>query len=260
MSLEPEDPHDENGIPLFRVRHQNYYHPVYLFETSLSLISNYLTTQNTAYLERAVLYSMKMVELADDKHDGTLFFPYRFDNRLKAKIRGETVLVKAPWYSGMAQGQALSVFCRLYTLTRKEEYLSIARKVFRSFLVLERENGPWFVHIDSNSNLWIEECPVPVKATILNGFIYGIYGLYEYCQVTNDETAKILFQAAVTTIETHIHRYRNKGNLSWYSLDNFHITTPEYHQCHIDQLEMLYKMTGNFYFHVMSRRFYEDYH
>ena len=256
---DPQDPHDEKGIPLFRVNHQNHYHPVYLFETSLHLISNYFSTQNKKYLDLAAYYSMTMVKMAHE-FKGALFFPYPFDNRLKAKERGKYVLIKAPWYSGMAQGQALSVFCRLYNLTRKQEYLDIARKVFKSFLFLEGKENPWYVQIDSNSYLWIEECPVPEHATILNGFIFGIYGLYEYYQVTRDETAKTLFQAATTTVEAHIHRYRNKGDLSWYSLDNFHKTVPKYHACHVEQLEMLYKMTGNFFFHVMSLRFREDYH
>ena len=34
----------------------------------------------------------------------------------------------APWYSGMAQGQALSAFIRLYNVTNDDSYLKISSK------------------------------------------------------------------------------------------------------------------------------------
>jgi hypothetical protein len=259
--LKPSGPVDGQGIPLYLYKDQGYfYHPVFLFQKMLRLISSFIKTGKEVYLERADLYARKMVELADE-YNGALFFPYEFNNKLKGKKPGEKLIyVKAPWYSGMAQGHALSVFSRLYCLTKKKEYLEIARKIFKSFLIIERKNGPWIVYVDKRSYLWIEECPVPEKVTILNGFIFGIYGIYDYYQATKDELSKALFQAAVTTVKRHLHLFRNKGDRSWYSLGNSHKTTITYHNVHISQLKMLYSMTGDEFFKNMAWRFYKDAH
>jgi hypothetical protein len=252
---------DKQGIPLYNYQNRGYYYqPVFLSQKTLHLLSSYINSEERAYLKRADLYARKMVELADE-YDGALFFPYEFDNPLSKKgPGGERIVMKAPWYSGMAQGQALSVFSRLYSLTKNEEYLEIAHKIFNSFLCRERKDSPWVVYVDKKSYLWIEECPNEDRINILNGFIFGIYGIYDYYQLTRDERSKILFQAAVTTIKRYIHLFRNPGDRSWYCLGKFHKTTPLYHNVHVEQLEMLYKMTGDEYFMKMSLRFYRDAH
>jgi hypothetical protein len=259
--LKTKEPTDKDGIALYNYKDKGlYYQPVFLCLKALHFISSYIISNEKAYLKRADRYARKMVELAD-KHNGALFFPYKFDNPLsKKRPGGEQIVMKAPWYSGMAQGQALSVFSRLYSLTKNQEYLEIAHKIFKSFLLREREDSPWVVYVDKKSYMWIEECPDKDRINILNGFIFGIYGVYDYYQVTKDERSKILFQAGVKTVKRYIHFFRNPGDRSWYCLGKFHKTTPKYHNVHVKQLEMLYRMTGDEYFLKMSRRFYRDYH
>lgn len=79
----------------------------------------------------------------------------------------------------MAQGQALSAFTIGYLLTNKEEYIELVRKVLFSFTRLYNRDDPWFVYVDQNNYLWIEEYPDSPPSHVLNGFIYAIFGLYD---------------------------------------------------------------------------------
>ena len=40
-----------------------------------------------------------------------------------------------PWYSGLAQGQGISVLCRAYKTTGNDKYLDSIKKAYRSFLI-----------------------------------------------------------------------------------------------------------------------------
>jgi hypothetical protein len=172
----------------------------------------------------------------------------------------ETDVMIAPWSSGMAQGDVLSVFVRLYEATGKAEYLEVAHETFQSFTRFHGESTPWTVRVDSSDFYWIEEYPFEEGTQVLNGFIYGLSGLYDYYILTGDDTAKQLVRAALTTLNHYLPEYRDEGNASYYCL--YHkINSPKYHiKDHLPQLEYLYKISGDPYFNTMYDLFYADYH
>lgn len=121
------------------------------------------------------------------------------------------------------------------------------------------DSHPWTVFIDENKYYWIEEYPWIEYTQALNGFIYAIYGLYEYYLLTNDFYCKVLLQAAITTIRHNIQKYRIENAISYYCLRHKgQIAT--YHMFHIEQLQMLYKITGDTFFRETADLFYNDYH
>jgi heparosan-N-sulfate-glucuronate 5-epimerase len=106
--------------------------------------------------------------------------------------------LKAPWYSGLAQGQGISLLVRAHRETGNPEYLSAAERAFTSFLVPTDEGGVTFT--DEQGNLWFEEYIVSPPTHILNGFIWANWGVYDYFLATADPTAQNLFQLAVKTL------------------------------------------------------------
>src|SRR6185437_863165 len=63
--------------------------------------------------------------------------------------------LKAPWYSGLAQGQGISVLVRAYRETGRKDYLDAATEAARAFHAEVSQGG--VACRDANNNLWIEE-------------------------------------------------------------------------------------------------------
>jgi hypothetical protein len=251
-SLDVNYPTDAQGIIIFIHQGKEHYHPVQIAQKILSLLGSYNQTNNSEYLNRAKLFAQKLIEISFESKDA-IYFPYNFDFPLHG-IEEEKMI--APWYSGMAQGQALSAFVRLYKITGENKYLAISDKIFRSFTHFKGENEPWIVYVDKAGYLWIEEYPMEVPAHALNGFIFGIYGLYDYYLLKRDIPSKQLLQASITTIRQYISEFRNEGDISFYDL-KYKTKSVTYHRIHIHQLAMLYKITGDDYFRTMSDNFYQ---
>ena len=109
-----------------------------------------------------------------------------------------------PWYSGLAQGQGLSVLCRAYKET-KTQIFKIFRKV-ESLKINVKDGGVMFK--DSKNNIWIEEYIMQNTPThILNGFIWGLWGVYDYWLLTNDKKVNELFLEYINTLENNINSY-----------------------------------------------------
>jgi hypothetical protein len=96
--------------------------------------------------------------------------PYHFD------FKG----MKAPWYSGMTQGTAVSFLLRYYQLTKNKDALDLSEKLINLLLKPEKEGGT--IGRTAEGGMWIEEYPRSTGAkSVLNGFINGFVGLHEYC-------------------------------------------------------------------------------
>ena len=246
---------DENGIAMKKMRGKKYYSPVRISQYILNYLAEFEESNDPTFLNKAELFAKKLLDISYIT-DESIYFPYNFDWFLH---NNKHDILEKPWYSGMAQGQALSVFVRLYKVTNNKEYLDIAEKVFNSFLYTKNIGyDPWTVYIDEEGYYWIEEYPCEVPTHVLNGFIHGFFGLYDYYLLTNDNLCKKLMKVSLTTIYFFIDRYRNKNNLSYYCLK--HKSKYEsYHIIHIDQLKILYKITGEYRFKLFSNFLYSDY-
>ena len=152
----------------------------------------------------------------------------------------------SPWHSGLAQGQGLSVLCRAYRATENNKYLDSIEKVYQSFLVDVRNGGVTFK--DKQGNIWIEEYIMEKNPThILNGFIWGLWGIYDYWLLTKNKDIEELFYKYIKTIECNIKEY-DIGYWSLYELSKLPIhmrASIFYHKLHIVQLDILFKMTNN---------------
>lgn len=233
-------------------------HPVRLAMASFLYLDSYRNTGTASYLTAAVTAAEAL--LADSVVVGEArFFPYRFDHNV---VGDSAYRLTAPWYSGMAQGQALSAFVRLYQVTGEERWRTAADEVFASLRVGPNRDTPWVSWVDGSGNLWLEEYPNPIPARsekVLNGHFYAAYGLYDYWQVTGDAAALDLFNGAIATLErTVLTQFRRPGRASVYSLEHRY-PTATYHTLHEEGMVTLYRLTGLPVFATAAHRYREDF-
>jgi hypothetical protein len=152
--------------------------------------------------------------------------------------------LKAPWYSALAQGQGISLLVRAHLETSRTAYLDAAQRAFASFLNTVDRGG--VVYVDDNGQTWLEEYVVSPPTHILNGFIWATWGVYDYFLATGDSRAQHLFDQAVRTLSANLQHY----DLGFWSLYEHSgtwlkmLASPFYHNLHIVQLEVLYRLTG----------------
>jgi len=151
--------------------------------------------------------------------------------------------LKAPWYSGLAQGQAVSVLVRAYQESGEERYRSAAEGAMASFHTLVAEGGVAFT--DEHGDLWFEEYIVSPPTHILNGFIWAAWGVYDYFLGTGDNAARELFSRAVQTLLHNLNRF-DFGFWSLYEQSGTRlpmVASAFYHQLHIVQLRVMHHLT-----------------
>lgn len=153
--------------------------------------------------------------------------------------------LKAPWYSGLAQGQGISLLVRAHVETGIPEYLNSAQRVFNSFLKPTSEGGVVFV--DELQCSWIEEYIVFPPTHILNGFIWAAWGIRDYFLATKDGNAEELFKQAVQTLLANLYKY-DLGFWSLYEQSGTRLpmlASSFYHKLHVVQLRVLSRLTGD---------------
>lgn len=165
-------------------------------------------------------------------------------------------LLKSPWYSALSQGQGLSLLVRAHLETGDERYREAARRALEPFTKSLDHGG--VAYTDDRGNLWFEEYIVsPHPPThVLNGFIWAIWGLYDFFLATGDRLANELFKASVHTLETNLRLYEI-GFWSLYEQSGTRlkmIASVFYHHLHVVQLHVMHELTGKRVFREFARR------
>ncbi len=246
------DHFDQDSVPMISYGGTLYYHPVYTSSLGIAFVDGKIRTGRGYYLDLAERIANRLV-LNSKEYNDKFLFPYNFNYSYSDNP------LPGPWYSGMAQGRLLTLFTRLYNVTDDSKYLAWADSTFESLKLLKSENEEeeWVSYIDEEQYFWIEEYPVPELVHVLNGFIYATFGIYDYYLATEKEEALHLLRASITTIENYIENYRNPGGISFYDL-NDRSQKEFYHGVHINQLNLLHKITGEIYFKEMADNFESD--
>ena len=245
---------DSLGIPLFHYQGKDYYHPVNIAQKIFPLLNSYVITNDSLYLQRAELFTKLLID-SSHLYYGARFFPYQFDYQMHAN---ELIILNKPWYSGMAQGHILTVLSRLFQYTQNPKYAQWANETFNSFYRYCKIHNPWIIYQDQNQFLWIEEYPMTSPDHTLNGFIFAIYGLYDYYLTFHYNNCLKLLQQSITTIHHYMEMFRYPDGISYYCLKHKHQDSI-YHTIHINQLNFLYRLTEELDFKIMADSLYVDY-
>ncbi|MBI2632908.1 MAG: hypothetical protein HYW78_00770 [Parcubacteria group bacterium] len=276
-------PFDSNGIPLLNYHGEigAQYNPIAIAHYGLAHFNIYKKTGDQSSFEKTKKQADWLVENLKPNIYGISVWHHYFDFDYDPPLR-------APWYSGLAQGQGISLLLRVYQETKDDRYYQTALNASESFFkhideggVLyvdekndigltrldaiqgksEERNKPYYTHTvlstaafdaevrqrSKSYDKWIEEYIVSPPTHILNGFIWGLWGIYDLWLFTKENKYKNLFDDSIATLLKNIHRYDN-GFWSLYQLKHKKLlrmlASPFYHRLHIIQLKILYKMTS----------------
>jgi hypothetical protein len=258
---------DADGVIQYRPDwdEPGYDQPVTQIQFGLGCITSYRNetdaTRKALFLERAKAQAGRLIETRLEAR-GAWYFPYPFDF---SHSTHSGVDYQAPWYSGMAQGEAISLFIQLSGLeglTEEERtlYRAAADGAFASLLLAD-DGTPWVVNRNSAGYLWIQEYPGSTPGAgdyTYNGMIFAMFGLWDYIEATGNELAVALFDGACTTIDRYFPLLRNLRWISYYC-QTHRIPTSSYHQHHINLLRQLHWQTGSPRFARMTDQLTDDY-
>ena len=236
--------HDADGVLVSLWNNEYHYHPLQVSDKALWYLAGYQQTSDERYLDFVYLYARKLAEVGI-REDNGIYLPYTFDFALH--VGREYDVMMAPWYSGLAQGAALSFFSRAFETIADPYLKGIADSLFNTFLLMDTESDAWTACVDSLGYYWIEEYPFSPKTHVLNGFLTAIFGLHDYFLITRDERCRILFQASCTTIAGYLNDYRNPGDMSYYCLQH-RKPSLAYHPLAIRQLRYMTDITSDPFF------------
>ena len=244
--LGPEDVH---GIPLldYRGRIGLQYNPIAIAQWGLGNYNCFSQTASFGARMKFLRASNWLCDRLERNLFGLHVWNHYFDWEYRQTLR-------APWYSGLAQGQGISLLVRAHAETGDRKYLNAASLAFASFLADVASGG--IVFCDSDQNIWFEEYIVSPATHILNGFIWAAWGVYDYFLATGSREAMRLFGAAVKTLHANLARY-DLGFWSRYELSGTFlpmIASRFYHRLHITQLRVMHKITSeNIFEHYAAK-------
>lgn len=145
--------------------------------------------------------------------------------------------------AGMTQGLAVSFLIRSMNagFLSKEVCMQTTKKAIQFMLSDE------IVSIHDNKKL-IEEFYSP-GVSILNGSIFALYGLYDYCMTFGDMKC---FHEYINALKILLSQYK-LGYWSYYDMHGT-ITSKFYHQLHIDMMIVLYHLTNESIFREYAEK------
>lgn len=161
--------------------------------------------------------------------------------------------LKAPWYSGLTDGMALTLLCRAYVLTKDLRYKSAAFGLYES-LVKPIDKGGSLISLE-NGDPWIEEyvdsrLPDHLQSKVLNGMIYATFGVIDF------ENTFSVDKPVASRLLKSIRNNINEFDLGWWtSYDRIGtVANLKYHHVHIGLLDDLYSITNDPYFLTLKQK------
>lgn len=232
-------PYDGSGIPLLDYGGTigKQYNPIAIAQYGLGNYNLYRRDKADERCHKFLRAADWLVTNIEVNAAGVPVWHHHFDWEYRSPLR-------APWYSGLAQGQGISLLVRAFQETRDPRYLLASQNAFRVFTLGTHEGG--VCYRDEAGNLWVEEYLVEPPSHILNGFLWASWGIYDYALLTEEEMAFHLFKQATETLAANLFRF-DTGYWSLYELSPTRLpmlASPFYHRLHIAQLQAMYKLTG----------------
>lgn len=244
-----QGPYDSTGIPMldYHGRIGVQYNPIAIAQWGLGNHDLFRQTGRSNRKEKFLCASEWLCKNLEQNPQMIWVWNHHFDWEYRTTLR-------APWYSGLAQGQGISLLLRAYKETGDIRFSNAAERVFAAFCRPMAEGGVAFT--DERGDLWFEEYIVSPPTHILNGFIWAIWGVYDYFLFSGDQTAGDLFQKSVQTLYRNLPHY-DFGFWSLYEQPGTWIpmvASPFYHRLHIIQLQVMHRLTeGNLFLEYAER-------
>jgi hypothetical protein len=232
-------PHDDAGIPMLDYLGAigPQYNPIAIAQYGLGNFNLYLKSGSTERREKSLKIADWLVDNLETNPGGFWVWNHHFDFEYRTPLR-------APWYSGLAQGQGISLLVRLFAETKDDRYIDAARRAFKCMQADVSEGGVIFT--DEAGHRWIEEYIVDPPTHILNGFMWASWGVYDLALATRDVAVRKVWEDSLTTLKENLKLF-DAGYWSLYEQSGTRLkmmASPFYHRLHIVQLRVMAKLTG----------------
>jgi hypothetical protein len=226
-------PLDRHGVPLVQYASGPAYNPVTTAQYGLAQ----WTIGRRFHARPRIRVALRMADwLVRRQEQSSGTWLYRFD--YTAPGAG---LLRRPWSSALAQGQALSLLRRAYHRTGARRYLDAIGRALRPLRISVPRGGllrRW------HGLPFYEEYPTAAAPTyVLNGFQQTLLGLYDVADVS--PVAARLFGRGIKTLVCMLPLYDLGDGRSTYSLAHLYWAsapqpaTPSYHLSHVGMLLLL---------------------
>ena len=197
-------PFDTGGVPLLDYRGEigRQHNPIAIAQYGLARFNRWGRTasicDHSAWLRAATWLERELVP----NSFGVPVWMHHFDWPYRQ-------LLKAPWYSGLAQGSGLSMLVRAAQTTGQKRFVEAAHQAFESMRLDTARGG--VLATDDRGRIWIEEYLVDPPSHILNGFVWALWGVYDYARWSDSQEAKHLFDRCVSHDRNRPVRLRHRA-------------------------------------------------
>lgn len=231
------------------------YNPWAVGHYALASFQKYLQTRNENYYAQFLRCAHWLIDRAEYRQDGSAVWTYDFS---LVEIHSK------PWISALAQAHAISVLLRAFLSTENGKFLETAEKAFVPFTL--PVGGGGVQTMDGEGGIFFEEDASLHVPYILNGFIFALFGIYDFASLKNGRAWE-LWDKGLDTLRRYLPSY-DIGFFSLYNLSSPHqkrlrnVASLFYHLVHIRQLQVLYTLTKETLFHEYANRwtvYLEDY-
>lgn len=223
-----------------------HYNPAYVCWFALINLNRYFNEKNEKYLEN-FWKQVNWLEKNRKEINNSNVWYYNFNYKIFGKE------LKSPWISAMAQGLAISVFCRAYKLTAAQKYIEIAKKAASIF---EKETKDGGICVKINSGNLYQEYPIN-SIHVLDGFIFSLLGLYDLYLATKEEKYYDLFMKGINGLVNNLEKWDFKGYWSratWHGIP----LNGMYNKLNVILLEVLYYITNLRIFYDFAKKWSPD--
>ena len=239
-------PLDEQGVPRVNMgkRLGLRYNPITIAQYGLFNLQQFSAAQNQSCLQRAHACAGWLIDNFKEWRPGIGAWIYDYDLNFYGPA--------APWISGMAQAQGISLLLRVHQLNATERVPEITHQAFQAFLRPTAEGG--VVSHFSDGSLIFEEFPTDPPSHVLNGHIFALLGIHDYAAYWQKEAALELFDVAVVGLERNLNLY-DTGCWNLYDLHpSRRLASPMYVKVHIQLLRLLADLTSDVLFAETSEK------
>lgn len=141
-------------------------------------------------------------------------------------------------YSSMAQAEGISLLIRAHKETNKAIYIESAKKAME-FMLISLQDGGTTLYTENDVFLY----EYTYEPLVLNGWIFSIWGLFDYYKYTNDVKIKKILNASLNSLKKKLPEF-DIGYWSKYD-DGKRICSLFYHKLHIAQLLVMHDLFGD---------------
>ncbi|MFQ9264403.1 MAG: D-glucuronyl C5-epimerase family protein [Clostridia bacterium] len=215
---------DKDGIPRnITIANVETYFPITIFQYALGLYDLYIENNDEKNLSKFINIADWAIKNIDDEGMWDCM---------------ETLKDKAhQTQSAMCQSEGASVLLRAYVETNNEKYYLNAKKAI-DFMLKDIKDGGTTLY--ENENIIFQEYVSKYNLSVLNGWIFSIFGLYDFTLINKDEKYKNILNKSIKTMSIMLKKYDRR---IWSNYDaRGTIASPAYHDLHIMQLRLLYKL------------------